>query len=403
MIHWAWVILGSGFLTLFINYSIRIGAYSILLPKMIQDIGINMTQAGMIRAAYFFTYILFSPLMGWLTDRIGGRFVISFFCLIMGIGTFLMGQASSLFTAILFHGIVGIGASAMWTPVVALIQKWFGESRRGMALGILSPSWAIGFGLMGLVLPFIVKTYSWRMGWFLLGISGLILVIMNALVLKSDPKEMGLVPWGESSESIHTSRRPIHGPNYRQVFRGSHFWLIGTSYFLISVGAYTITDFIVTYGVVELKIHYPVASAFMSIMALTGIAGGLFLMSLSDYIGRKKSLVIIHSFVALSILWIVLAKDNLLHLRVVMGCFGFFYGAIWPMYAACARDYFPKEIAGTVIGLLTIFYGTGAIVGPIMAGYLTDLSGTFRWSFALGAFAALIAALLMGFLKKPGD
>ena len=155
-IHWAWIVLASSFITLFINYSIRIGAYSILLPKMIQDLHINLTQAGMIRAAYFFTYILFSPLMGWLTDRIGARWVISFFCLFLGIGTFLMGQASGLLTAILFHTIVGIGASAMWTPTVVMIQKWFGATKRGLALGILSSSYALGYGQMGIILPLIV-------------------------------------------------------------------------------------------------------------------------------------------------------------------------------------------------------------------------------------------------------
>lgn len=32
-IHWAWVVLGSSFATLFVTYSIRIGAYSVLLPE----------------------------------------------------------------------------------------------------------------------------------------------------------------------------------------------------------------------------------------------------------------------------------------------------------------------------------------------------------------------------------
>src|SRR4030042_5881358 len=91
-IHWAWVVFGSSFATLFITYSIRIGAYSVLLPEMIKDLGINMTQAGLIRAAYIFAYILFSPLTGWLSDRIGGRFVISFFCLFLGLGAFMMGR-----------------------------------------------------------------------------------------------------------------------------------------------------------------------------------------------------------------------------------------------------------------------------------------------------------------------
>jgi sugar phosphate permease len=402
-IHWGWVVLGTSFITLFINYSIRIGAYSVLLPKMIQNLGINMTQAGMIRAGYFLTYILFSPLTGWLMDRIGGRFVISFFCLFLGIGTLLMGQASSLITAILFHGIVGIGAAAVWTPVSALIQKWFGTKKRGLALGILSPSYALGFGLMGIILPTIVKNYSWRMGWYLLGVSGLVLIAINFLLLRDDPEKLGLLPWGETAKSISSPPPSKTTFNYWDIIKERTFWLIGASYLFISLGVYVVVDFIVTYGVVELKVPYPVASTFISIMALASIGGGFVLMTLSDYIGRAKSLVIIHLLLALSILFIIFAKGNILLLRIGIGWFGFIYGPIWPMYAACARDYFPKEVVGTVIGLLTLFYGIGAMVGPIVGGHLTDLMGTFRWSFGMGALAALFAGLLIGFLRRPRE
>jgi MFS family permease len=86
-----------------------------------------------------------------------------------------------------------------------------------------------------------------------------------------------------------------------------------------------------------------------------------------------------------------------------IGWFGFIYGPIFPMYAACARDYFPKEVAGTAIGLLTLFYGVGAMVGPIIGGHLIDLMGTFRWSFGIGALAALLAGLLIGFLRSKEE
>lgn len=401
-IHWGWVVLGSSFITLFINYSIRIGAYSVLLPEMIRDLGINMRQAGMIRAGYFLTYILFSPLTGWLMDRMGGRFVISFFCLFLGAGTFLMGQSSNLLTAILFHGIVGVGAAAVWTPISALIQKWFGGKKRGLALGILSPSYALGFGLMGMFLPVIVKNYNWRMGWYLLGASGLLLIAINSLLLRDTPEELGLLPWGETEKSSfpHASGASLH---YWDIIKQRTFWFIGVSYFFISVGVYIVSDFIVTYGVVELKISYPAASSFISIMALTSIVGGLVLMTLSDHVGRVKSLVMIHSLLAVSIVFIIFAKSNIPLLRVGIGWFGFVYGPIFPMYAACARDYFPKEVAGTVIGLLTLFYGIGAMVGPIVAGHLADLIGTFRWSFGIGALAALLAGLIIGFTRRAEE
>src|SRR4030042_4120569 len=132
-IHWGWVVLGTSFITLSINYSIRIGAYPILLPEMIKDLNLTKAQAGLIKSAFMITYLVFAPIMGWLTDRIGGRKVISFFCLFLGGGAFLMGKAESLIPSSFFYGIVGIGAAAMWVPNATLIQRWFGIKRRGLA------------------------------------------------------------------------------------------------------------------------------------------------------------------------------------------------------------------------------------------------------------------------------
>jgi len=400
-IHWAWVVLGSCFITLFFNYSIRIGAYSILLPEMVKDLHLHMAQAGMIRAAYFLTYILFSPLMGWLMDRLGGRFVISVFCLFLGGGTILMGFSSNLLTGILFHAVVGIGAAAIWTPVTALIQKWFGTKKRGLALGILSPSYALGFGLMGIVLPIIVKNYNWRWGWYLLGVAGVLLIGINFFLLRDDPEKIGLLPWGETSKVDVASSTHGKSVSTIDILRRPPFWLIGLSYFLISIGVYIVSDFIVTYGVMELKVPYPTASNFITIMALTSIIGGLILTTLSDYLGRVKTLIITHLCLMASIFLIIFAKADIGLLRLGIGCFGFFYGPIFPLYAACARDYFEKEVAGTVIGLFTIFYGVGAMLGPILGGYLSDLTQTFRWSYGFGALSALMSAIVISILRKP--
>lgn len=49
---------------------------------------------------------------------------------------------------------------------------------------------------------------------------------------------------------------------------------------------------------------------------------------------------------------------------------------------------------------MTIFDGVGMMVSPVLNGYLADITETFRWSFGLGAFASLMAALLIRFLKE---
>jgi MFS family permease len=59
-----------------------------------------------------------------------------------------------------------------------------------------------------------------------------------------------------------------------------------------------------------------------------------------------------------------------------------------------------SERSETILGLMTTFYGVGMMVSPVLNGYLADITETFRWSFGLGAFASLMAALLIRFLKE---
>ncbi len=398
-IHQGWIILTVGFITLLVAYGIRIGAYSVLLPEMIRDLHLTKAEAGMIKSAFGISYLIFSPLMGLLTDLIGARKVISFFCLFLGGGSFLMGYAESFIASSIFFFIVGLGASATWVPITTLIQRWFGEKKRGLALGILSPSYGIGFGMMGLILPVIVSRYSWRMGWQLLGILGLGLIVLNGFLMRDDPKIIGIYPWGEDVTPEETSTF-LTRMSYFEVFKTHKFWIIGISYFLISFGVYTIVDFIVTYGTLELNISYRISSLFITLIAFSGVAGGFILTTISDYIGRKRSLIIIQSSITMGIFLILWSGNHISYLIFATLFFGFLYGAIWPLYATCVRDYFPRDMAGTILGLLTIFYGVGVMISPFLTGYIADTTGTFRWAFFLSGLGSLCSAFIIGCLEK---
>jgi MFS family permease len=257
---------------------------------------------------------------------------------------------------------------------------------------------------MGMILPVIVLKYHWRVGWSILGTFGFSLIFINGLLLRDRPEKMGLLPRGESDMSNQTVKEmnpAVQTVDYFDIVRKRPFWIMGISYLAVSYGIYTIVDFIITYGTMELQIPYRIASLLITVISFSGVFGGILIMGLSDYIGRRKSLVIIQTSIAMSILFAMGARNCIFSLMLGMGCFGFLFGAIWPKYAACVRDYFPKEVTGTVFGLLTIFYGVGTMLSPAITGYLADLTGTFRWSFGLGAFACSVAALLIGFLERP--
>jgi cyanate permease len=58
---------------------------------------------------------------------------------------------------------------------------------------------------------------------------------------------------------------------------------------------------------------------------------------------------------------------------------------------------------GTVIGALTIFYGSGAILAHRLAGYIRDATGSFTIPFTIAIVASIIAAVLMGLVKQPAQ
>ncbi|HQH42434.1 MAG TPA: MFS transporter [Syntrophorhabdaceae bacterium] len=402
-IHWAWIVLAVCFIDLYINYGIRLG-YSVLLPEMIRTMGFTRRQGGDIFNAYFIVYILFSLFTGYLTDRLGARKVISIFCIILGIGTVLMGTANSFWQACIFYGIVGMGGAAMWTPIITLVQRWFAVRKKGMALGILSTGFGLGFATMGRFYPAIVAWRDWRYCWYILGIAALFMVIVNALLLRSKPEDKGLAPWGtiegENTRQKGTASIKTQKISFSEMLSIPNFWFIGFSYLLIAASLYLLLTFMVDYARYELGLPYARASLLATIHGTGQIVGVLTIPMASDYIGRRMTLILSNACIGLSVLSIILAGPNVVWLYVSIGFLGAFFGATFPMYGAAGGDYFKKEMMGTVIGALTIFYGSGAILANRMGGHIRDITGSFFIPFIIAFISAIVASVLMIFVKK---
>ncbi|MCF8062586.1 MAG: MFS transporter [Deltaproteobacteria bacterium] len=400
-LHWAWVILGVCFVDLFINYSARLG-YGVVLPEMIKHLGFSRTQGGSVYNAYLFTYVAVTPLTGFLTDRLGARRVISFCALLLGLGLVAMGTADSLVGACLAYAAVGLGATGMWTPVITVVQRWFIPRRRGLALGILSAGYGLGFAFMGLAFPWIVQHYSWRHSWYFLGAAALVMVLGNGIFLRSSPEAAGRRPWGDRG-SAPQGLDPIVPelkPEQVSVLKSSTFWMIGASYFAVSYSLYGITTFMVDYAEHQLGLSLEKASLLATIHGSCQVLGVLTVLPLSDVLGRRRTILLSNTFIALALAGILFWGHSWPALTFFVGLLAVFYGVTFPIYGACAGDYFPKEVMGTVIGAWTPFYGLGAIVVHWVAGSLRDATGQYDIAFVLNIVMAVAGVVLMFLVKK---
>jgi OFA family oxalate/formate antiporter-like MFS transporter len=380
------LVLFACFLTVFVAYAVRYG-YGILLPDMLNSLGITKTDAGIIFSSFLIAYTIGSPICGYISDRYGSRWMLSTFVVAMGLGAFLMSRVTTILQASLFFALAGLGAAACWAPVVALAQKWTSHKRRGMTIAFIDIGSALSIVAMASFVPFIVNKYDWQTGWMILGIVTVAAGVMNFLVIKNPP---GVVPPAEDNKPARTK---TDGGSLRDWLHSRKFWLFALGYLFTGVVVTVPFTFLTTYAVQELSYSHAIAANVMTLLGIGAIASKLIIGPLSDKTGRLKMMLFCGLFLGLGALG--MSFHHIATLFIATFIFSMGYGAVWAMYAAAASDYFDRASSGTIVGIWTIFLGIGLAAAPIISGWLADATGTLTWSFVLGGAGGILSVILL--------
>lgn len=275
-----------------------------------------------------------------------------------------------------------------------------------MALGFLSTGYGLSFATMGLLFPALVGSFSWRSCWYVLGIGTLIMALLNVIFLRSSPDELQISPWGGEGYKLTelSNRNTLLGEKrFGKVFHSSQFWIIGVSYLFIACSNYIVTTFMVDYANTELGFNFNKASFLVTIRGLSQVVGVLTIPMISDRMGRKMTIAGSNLLIALGTIGLIVSSKELPILLMSIVVHGVFTGAVWPMYSACAGDYFRKEVIGTVIGAWTPFYGAGAILAHFTGGRIYDKTDSYQMAFFLAILLAILATFLILLVKNVNE
>ena len=390
----AYAIIIASFFTVSLAYSIRYG-YGMLLPEMLPDWGISKTQAGAIYASYFMVYTICTPVLGALSDLFNYRVLTTVFSAVMGIGAILMAFSSSFMQAFLIFPIIALGNAACYPPVVALVQKWVPDNRRGTALSFVMTGVGIGVFLWGIFLPGIVSKFSWNAAWMSMGLFGLCVAILNLILVRNPIME------NEKANPLASHAEPFWKA-YKKLFRKKAFWIIGISYLLIGFNVLVPFAFLPVYATESLHLTYASSTRFVAIIALFSILGQLILGSMSDALGRVNVMILCGIVMGMACLGMAISSSSWM-LYASTGLYGIGYGAVWPVYAAAASDFFSKKTIGGVVGLWTFFLGVGSIVSPVLCGWTIDTTGSYTWTLLLGLLSGFLSAFTLFAIRQSRD
>lgn len=398
-IHYGWWVAGWGLLIEAGSLGFGRFGYTLVLPEMKAHLGLSYTQMGLLGTANFFAYIVFTLIAGYLATRYGPRRVILLSLLSAGLSMIGTGFVAGFASALLLRILTGIGSGGSNVPTMGLMSAWFSPSRRGLATGIVVAGNGVGIALAGFLLPLLGEAGGWRASWFALGAATALIGLLAWGWLADSPGERGLRPIGEEPEEEAQLGQPPK-EEVRALKRLPILWHLGAVYSCYGFSYIIYATFFVAYLVDEARISVEGAVALWRLVGILSIACGLIWSSLSDVVGRRYSLAIVFGLQALSFLLFSEGRGEgaLLASAILFGLTAWSTPSIM---AAAAGDYTGPRLASAALGLMTLQFGVGQVLGPTTGGYIADLAGSFRAAFRLSALVAALGLAASLLLRPP--
>ncbi len=208
-IHYGWFVCLGCALILFCTSGLAINAFTIFQPYLMRQNGFTNTQSSVIITVRSLMCFLSMFLTGPFYHKLSLRTGLSLSGGATALGFALFGCARSFTVCAAAGAIVGLGYGlGTMIPIAMLMERWFSK-KRTLAIGLCS----CVTGLSTLGIPTLL---IWLIGR--LGLAGtfyaeaaviLLLTIAAFLLLRSDPAQMGLLPYGgqQREESAQRERQ----------------------------------------------------------------------------------------------------------------------------------------------------------------------------------------------------
>lgn len=375
-------------------------SYSIILPSMKEGIGLTYTESGLIGTGNFIGYLFLCFLGGSLAVRFGSRKIIFVSLIVMGLSLFATGLSNSFITAFLMRLITGMGNGSAYIPMLALPALWFSKNKRGLATGIITMGTGIGLFLNGVLLPPIIGKASdgWRYAWFTLGVILIVTSFFCYALLRDNPKEMNTTMYGEEEfeKRIFNIDKPL--ATWIVLIKEIELWKLGLVYFMYGISYIVFLTFFVAYLTGEIGYTYKKAGEIFATLGLCSIISGIVWGWISDIFGRKKGLFFASLVLAFSYLISICWKDIMgIYFSAIV--FGITISSIPTIMAAAAGEVTGGELAPAALGFITLSFGIGQCIGPGIAGWLKDITGSFVWGFVFSSIASCLGGICSLFFK----
>lgn len=387
-----WLVLFAGCVC---NFSLSATSSFSLFVRPIMDLtDWSQSAISLAYTVYILMICLVGIAVGALESRLRLRTLVCAGSALFGLGWVVSGFAVSPAMLCLGFGFLsGGGVGLFYNLAITNILKWFPE-RKGFASGILLGCAALGPVFCSPVATMLMSNGTVFRALTILGaFYGVLMLSVSWLVREAPP-----LPAPQSSPEIGSSHEVDY--TWREMLKSPLFYLLYLMFVLACTPNAMMLGAAASIGREQAGMSQALASVAVSLLAVSNFSGRLFFGTLSDHLGRYKTLFLIICILlaaACALPFLTTPIPFLVAMCLVGACGG---GGVMVLFPLVSADCFGLRHSGFNYPILFSAYSISCLLGPQLASLYRQTTGAYTMAFVWAAGMMAVSAILLGIVMK---
>jgi MFS family permease len=389
-LYHGYVIVAASALIMIVSFGVFY-SYSVFFDSLLNEFHWNHVVTAGVFSLSSLAVGLVGIILGRVSDQLGPRKICLISGVCLGAGYLLLSMVKSSWQVYLIYALLlPVGLGGLWPSLLSTVARWF-TVRRGLLTGIITAGVGFGSIIFPPLLSHLILISNWRQTYLIVGIISLVLMLASAAVLRSRPNPYEAERAGQVAQNKGLNLEK-EGYTFSQVVLTFRFWVVVLIYVMLGFSLYSIMVHIVPFATGE-GISPVSAAAILGVIGAGSIISRMLTGVIADKIQPRRLLIFIVLIMLVSLILLELAHP-LWSFYIFGFIFGLAYGASSTITSLLAADLYGLRSMGIFIGILNFGTSCGCAIGPIIVGYIFDVTANYHWAFTACLAAALFSVLM---------
>ncbi|VXB03684.1 MFS transporter [Arthrobacter sp. 9AX] len=358
-----------------------------------EDLGVPLASLGLFATFYYIGYVVSNAGSGFLTDRLGGRLLISVSLVGAGAAMIFFGSTTSAGIGMAVQALIGLFAGAEYAAGIKLISSWFRPEELGKAMGIYTSATSLGVVVANTAVPYLIQHYSWHASYLLFGAISIAAGAVCYTILRPGPVV------SKATQSAQGRSGLI------ELARNKNLLLLALAGFGGFWGTY---GFITWSNALMIKGHGidpVVAGGIVAIYATLGVLGKPLIGWVADKFNgarRVPAMVVLGCFSVMLVVFGLL--DNAVAFFIAAPLLGLGAYCYLPLIVALVPRLVSSRVLGGAAGMTNAMWQVGSVLVPLAVGAVfAATDNSFMAALITLAAGPFLGMIIMYFVNERPD